>query len=331
MLPIRHTPIPIPWTGGFGTVGFPNAPTLTAYVTGKFTVAIGISLGPGGTGTTIQGVNSTAEITLSSPINFTVNVPSGRRRFVPTSSRASVVRFPGSALWLNLSSCGSDGYVTAVANKIASYIGPDNDVLLERGNEHWNFAAGFYQWGQDGQETNLAAYPPSGTKLFGYYTCNGEPLSPGDNNSWYTIKAAHQFDVFETAWIAAGMNPARLKRVFGFSWGAAGSGTTQVITNMINACNIKADYMALAPYQGLSGTIRRSTVRSRRLDILASLMAIGQSTRSMISCGTSIFYNPVTRTTGQTTLTHCRAASSSLCYESGIDYPIPSLCRTTRG
>ena len=237
------TPIPIPWTGGFGTLDFPNAPTLTAYVTGKFTVAIGISLGPGGTGTTIQGVNSTSEITLATPIDFTVNVPQGAQ-VVPYEFGASVVeRFPGSALWLNLSSCGSDGYVTAVANKIAAYIGPDNDVLLEHGNEHWNFGVGFYQWGQAEQETNLAAYPPVGTKLFGYYACNGEPLTPADNNSWYVIKAAHQFDVFEAAWIAAGMNPARLKRVFGTWWGS--SNTTQVMTNMINACSIKADYMAL--------------------------------------------------------------------------------------
>ena len=151
------------------------------FVTGEDTVAVLVDLRTpgGGTGTTLQGVNSTSEILLTTPLNFTVNVPQ-TAGVVPYEFGALLVsRFPGAVLWLNLASSGNDAYAAAVAAKIAAYIGPDNDVYLEHGNEHWNFAGGFYQWGQYLQETNLTAYPPSGTLLLGYYTMTGAVLVAG--------------------------------------------------------------------------------------------------------------------------------------------------------
>ena len=105
--------------------------------------------------------------------------------------------------------------------------------------------------------------------------------------------------------------------------GAAGSGTTQVITNMINACNIKADYMALAPYQGLSGD--NSTINSAFSPAGYPGVTDGNWPVDAINdfVRHSIFYNPVTRTTWTNHTNALPSGVKLVCYESGIDYPIP--------
>ena len=60
--------------------------------------------------------------------------------------------------------------------------------------------------------------------------------------------------------------------------------------NMITLCNI-ADYMGPLRTKDFTRTTRRSSMPSRRL-YPGVLTATGPSTRLMISCATSIFYNP---------------------------------------
>ena len=212
----------------------------------------GFNTGP--TGTSLQTISASTEIPV--PMTGYLTVPSGGLQLPFEYAASFVSRFPGSALWLNLSNIGSDDYVTTVASKVIANIGPTNDIILEHGNEHWNYADAFFEFGQELQESNFAAYMPTGTRLFGYYpTTNGAtlPTDSGTSNTWYTLNAAHQFDVFQAAWVAAGLDPARLKRVYGSSWGSGGD--TQVICSVITTYGLPSTYgIAVAPYQGIGGS-----------------------------------------------------------------------------
>ena len=82
---------------------------------------------------------------------------------MPIELLAGVVSsFPGSTAWVNLPQIGDDSIYTTMAQKIAANIGASNDVVLEFGNEHWNFGGPFHEFPSEIVAKNLGRYMPTG-------------------------------------------------------------------------------------------------------------------------------------------------------------------------
>jgi hypothetical protein len=151
----------------------------------------------------------------------------------------------------------SDACWAAIAEKVVANLGPTNDIILELANEHFNNA--FTQFYSDFFLTTLAAYYPTGTNLFsftttsgassGYTAINGTPLpdpSAAIADTAYTFQAAHAYDVFTKAAVAAGLSPSRIKRSYGSWWIQPES--TAGMAAAISAYSIPADYVHVGPY-----------------------------------------------------------------------------------
>ncbi len=178
---------------------------------------------------------------------------------IPYEYAASLVSaFPNCVFWCNLPYTANDACLQAIAQKVAATIGPTNSVALELGNEHWNpvFTGTFLME----LGTAFPSYLPTGTTLFpftntsgaaaGYTVTNG--ISLPNSDATYTLWAAHAYDVFEKAWLAAGMSASRIKRVFGSWW--SGSGTTANIVSTIATYGIPADYIAVGAYANVDSS-----------------------------------------------------------------------------
>ncbi len=225
-----------------------NSIAAIAYVTGEYTIAFSLSIGylSGSNSTTPQYVNSTTEIPIVLPVQLYQPANPG---CIPYQFAASVVsHFPNCAYWLNLPYPGSDALYQAIAEAVVPQLGPTNGVLLEMGNEHWNNQTLattiqlFYQ--------ALPAY--TSNPVFSFTTTSGASSSfPGGSafaafSNGYAAHAAHAFDVFTKAAVAAGFSASRIKRTYG-SW-AATPGVSQTLVNMITTYGMPADYISIAPY-----------------------------------------------------------------------------------
>lgn len=239
----------IPYTS-FGTLDFPAQAVLFIYVTGPNTIILTYGLS-GGTGSVTQTVNSTTEVPVN--IGCYVTVPEAPQT-IPIELLAGVAAsFPGSAPWVNLPQIGDDSIYTTMAQKIAANIGPVNDVILEFGNEHWNFGGPFHEFPSESTAKNLGRYMPPGQTLWGRWpTNNGNIAADGTNDLFYLLKATHAQDVFTTAWVAAGLSATRIKRMVGCQWTSAGG--------VIKMCGYMSTYsvpapfgICVAPYQPLAG------------------------------------------------------------------------------
>lgn len=248
----------IPWTGGFGTLPFlyPNpggAGALLVYVTGPNTIIFTYGIGTGGTGSATQTVNSTTEVAVN--IAAQVSVPQSDTTMPIEALAGAVASFSGAnppAAWVNLPQIGDDSIYTTMAQKIAANIGPNNDVILEFGNEHWNFGAAFHEFPNEIVAKNLGRYMPTGKTLYGYFPTNGGNIATdGTNDLFYTVKAAHSYDVFIAAWVAAGLSSSRVKRIFGQQW--TSSGGVEKTAGYFTTYGIAADGICVAPYQPLNG------------------------------------------------------------------------------
>jgi hypothetical protein len=240
----------IPWTS-FGAIDFPASAYLPVYVTGPNTIACTFGLGSGGAGSVTQTVNSTTEVPVS--IGCFIQVPTGPTTCPFQLVAGAAAAFPGSAMWLNLPQIGDDSIYTEIANRVASSIGPTNDVVLEMGNEHWNSAPAFHEWPNEMQAKNLGKYMPPGQTLWTYFPTRGGPIADdGTNDLFYTVKANHSYDVFTARWVALGLDPARLKRMIGSQW--TSSGSVKKICGYLATYSIPAPFgICVAPYQPLSG------------------------------------------------------------------------------
>jgi hypothetical protein len=259
----------IPTTAPIGTFNLiPGTLNITGqslvFVTGPDTMAVQADVGLF-TEQTQQFVASTTEI----PIYLFLQLlqPSNQGTIPYEFAAAMVSEFPNCDLWLNLSYVGSDAYFQAVAQRVASQLGPTNNVILELGNEHWNTGGPFLQFPVLTFLTKATAYPPTGTLLWpftntagqssGYTVTNGIPLggtstTTGNQNFTYTLYAAHAYDVTVKAFVAAGIPASRIKRSYG-SW-FAGTQTTTDMVSMVTEFSIPADAFHIGPYSSTSNS-----------------------------------------------------------------------------
>ena len=232
---------------------------LICYVTGKYTIALVIDTAS--TYTVARNyVNSTTEI----PIFMTASVyQPANMQCIPYQFAASMVStWPNCDLHLNLSLNGSDGYYQTVAQDVVPHMGTSNNIILEMGNEHFNSATQAPNWAYF--HSLIPAYCPPGTPLWTFTEANGASSSfaaatgaPLFNyNYGYAAHAAHGYDVFIKAAVAAGFPRSRIKISYGGWW--ASPAATNDMGTLISTYNLPADYIDVAMYaqwQNVTSTI----------------------------------------------------------------------------
>jgi len=230
--------------GASGTGGYQD---YEVFVTGPNTFGILYNVTGNLTGSTIQTLTSTTEI----PVNMTASVAVPLDGFgVPYEFGAAFVkRLPNTALWCNLSAIGSDSLLQLCADKVCANIGTTNPIWIESGNEHWNEGSFVFTLGNwQTQQSNFTAYYPNGTNLYTYYTAHG---TRSFRDETYAINAAHQYKVFADRCVSNGIPSGMIKRIYGSQY--TNSAVTQGVGNAITTYNMPADYICVAPYQGLGG------------------------------------------------------------------------------
>lgn len=240
---------------GFNYNGTPGSfPIGPLWVTGPNSIVVLVGTGgTGGTGVQNDYIDGTAEIPIWLP--FQVSAPNVS--FPYEFLAAYVSNWLNTVLHLNLSFSFSNGYIQSVVHRIASNIGPTNEVHLEMGNEHWNAAADVQceqVW--ENQQATLAQYYPNGTQLYPHYTpsgsvqsfvANGSAISNGHDGS-YCLRAANMHYVFVQEWISLGLDPNRIKLIYGGQYGA--QSTIQGMSSAIQTYNLIQEYIAYAAYFG---------------------------------------------------------------------------------
>ena len=159
---------------------------------------------------------------------------------------ALAAQLPGCGLWVNIPHPASDNLISAIAQKIAANIGPNNLIYVEHGNENWNGAFSYYLWYRN--LCTLLGYIPRGTTAINYYTSTGGDV-PYDAFGPATLIAAHSHDAFIAAWTAAGQDPSKVRRVMGSWWN--GSYRTQQIVQAAGQWGFPVNHIAVAPYYTL--------------------------------------------------------------------------------
>ncbi len=196
-----------------------------------------------GSGQIKMSANATASgsvtLTIADPWTCAVTMPYGGGDVPYEYAAAMVAALPGCALWCNLPASASDATIAAIAQKVVANIGATNPIILEYGNENWNGT--FIQTSYCGSVTTLLGYLSAGTTFFGNMTASGSSPQAA------TVLAAHAYDVFTAAWVAAGQSASRVKRSFGSWW--SGTGYTQTVLETAQQYGIsKIDYVHVAPY-----------------------------------------------------------------------------------
>jgi Bacterial Ig-like domain len=256
----------LPTTGATGTFSLASASTIgvgtQVFVTGPNTLAVQgqifcFSFVPN------QFVASTTEIPVY--VLVQINQPANNGTIPYEFAARQVSAFPNCELWLNLSDIGSDAYYQSVAQRVVANLGPTNNIRLELGNEHWNKAGAFWEFWRLAFLTKLTAYLPTGTVLWpftdtsgassGYTVTNGIPIGGtsttfGNQDFTYALQAAHAFDVFVNAAVAAGFPASRIKRSFG-SWFSQPT-TTTAMTSQFTQYGIPVDSVHIGPYSNNS-------------------------------------------------------------------------------
>jgi hypothetical protein len=211
----------LPFASG-GNVPIPNGATVNPFVTGASTFCV--LIGTNGTSALVDKINSTAEIALSSsPLDVYLSgttIPN-TPNWTPYELQAEIVkRFPGSNLWLTVTPTMSHALVTEIANRVAARLGPTNGIIFELGDEHWNTAFPYIQNVLYlRQLTNFVQYAPAG-QPFLTYGVGGQTwfLNSGVADIANSVLSADYFNVFKTAWVAAGRSPSQLVPTYGAWW-----------------------------------------------------------------------------------------------------------------
>jgi hypothetical protein len=177
------------------------------FVTGPYTVVFGYYVGGGSHSKTIQSVSGDVEI----PIDWTVTLscPVGGAN-VPIEYTASFVsQSPGSALWVNIPHSGTEGVIRAYVRRIAPRLRSDNHVLVEHGNENWNFA---YSTGYHQPLFGLLSNLPPDTPVLGTTIGALNLTSPAKAVS---LNTANSHAIFLDEWKKMGQDPSRVHCVYG--------------------------------------------------------------------------------------------------------------------
>ena len=102
----------------------------------------------------------------------------------------------------------------------------------------------------------LTKYYPTGVSLYPHYTANrgvtsyvtsGAAIS-NQLNGAYCVRAANKHYVFCQAWQAAGLDPNRVKLLYGSQFGV--QGTIVAMVSAITQYNLPQDYIAYSAYYG---------------------------------------------------------------------------------
>jgi hypothetical protein len=183
-----------------------NGATINVFVTGPNTFFMYYDIG--GSGNTIQTVNSFSEFALTGSF-VTLPLPYGGA--APFEFAASAIaRFPGTIFHCNLSCPGSTAFHQFQAQRIYPYLAnTDNPIIVEWYDEPWNDASAGV--GQAQGRAKWPQYVASGTSCFnGYFTANGSAL-PGAGTAVATaFSTAAAYKTFSEELISLGLAPSRL-------------------------------------------------------------------------------------------------------------------------
>lgn len=235
----------VPWSISGNVDLFAGGIGLAAFVTGPNTFAViyGVS---GGTG--LQTVNSTTEIALTPPQVAINTIRPNGTGWIQYEFAASVMKgLPGSNLWLTIPVTASHGLITEIANRVIAHLGPTNGVIIEMGDEHWNFGVPFYlEFFYLLSLSNFSLYSASGTPFL-TYAARGNNIQ-GATDAINSLLSADLFNVFRTSWSGAGRSLDKCIPAYGSWW--TSDGTTGNVVSEINEFGLPSDnaLLVVGPY-----------------------------------------------------------------------------------
>lgn len=222
------------------------------FVTGPYTLIMPWLTSPG-TGSTVGVLTATTEYDFTSTggITFGIDTPFDTAGTFPMEAHAALATDLGCNVYRNLAGWGTDEYYQAEARKFFNYSGPSTVIRLEREDEAWNGADPFYLNSRSNlARQNLYGYQASGTVIFNpYFTANGGTLpfsGLGLGLGANVLLSGHQFDVFTTAFVAAGGSPSRVERCISTQW--SNPNVTDVSVGALQQWGVPCDWIVVGPY-----------------------------------------------------------------------------------
>lgn len=210
-----------------------------AWVTGPSSVIVSIDTFVGTSTNNLKTVNSNTVVPLTG--GWYISYTQGDDYGTPYQYSAQFCKDLGCDFYINIPLAATPSLVNQLVDIANTYLGPDQHVYLEYGNEIWN---GFF----------LAhAYLPC---LGGAYEYLGIPFSNLYVGS--SLQSSNNYQIFASGWKSVGRDVNSLHYVYG-SW----MGNSSVTSDIVEACqenNLPIHYIAVAPYADIASDVNSSNL-----------------------------------------------------------------------